>query len=139
MAGSRTDGCGEGTGATTPDVASCLRACCDALQEKKGFDVTVLHLTDVSPVADHFVIASGFSRPQVQGLADGVTERLRAEGCPLLRREGYAAARWVCLDYGDVVVHIFHDDVRRYFDLERLWGDVPRDRLTAGQAVAAPA
>jgi ribosome-associated protein len=112
-----------------------LRSCCDVLLAKKAFDVVVLHVTAVTSVADHFVIASGFSRTQVQSLADSVRERMERDGWRELRSEGYPEARWVCLDYGDVVVHVFLDEVRRYFDLERLWSDAPRERLTE----AAPA
>lgn len=100
-----------------------------ALLAKKAFDVIVCEVGAVSSLADHFVICSGGSRIAVQALADAVRETLAESGVRPLRSEGYAEARWICLDYGDVVVHIFQHDVRRYFDLERLWGDVPQRRL----------
>ena len=112
---------------------------CAALVGKKAFDVTVLDLTALSSVADHFVIASGNSRVAVQALADSLHEALAETGDRPLHREGYAEARWICLDYADVVVHLFQQDVRRYFDLERLWGDAPQrhleDPATAAVAV----
>ena len=106
-----------------------LETCCQALLAKKAYDVVVLDVGRLTPVADHFVIASGFSRTQVQAMADSVLERMAGEGYRARRSEGYADARWVCLDYGDVVVHVFQDEVRRYFDLESLWGDAPCQRL----------
>jgi ribosome-associated protein len=98
---------------------------------KKGADPIVLDMSQVTPVADYFVICSAPSRLQVQAIADGVAEALAERP---RRSEGYSEARWVCLDYGDVVVHVFQEDSRRYFDLERLWGDVPR--LDVDEAVA---
>ena len=108
-----------------------LAECCQALREKKAYDVAVLHVAALTPVADHYVVASGFSRRQVQTLADAVRERMGRCGYREVHCEGYTEARWVCIDYGDVVVHIFQDEVRRYFDLEGLWADAPQERLEA--------
>ncbi len=124
-----TDQSGEGAGAEGTDGSDRLRGCCEALASRKGIDVVVMRVAELSSVTDHFVIASGHSRTQVQALADAVRERLLAEDRPALRCEGYAEARWICIDYGEFVVHVFLDEVRRYFDLERLWGDAPRDRF----------
>jgi ribosome-associated protein len=99
-----------------------LRAVVAALEEHKARDVAVLAVEQVSILADYFVLCSGGSRNQVQALADAVVERVGGEA----RVEGYQEGRWVCLDLGPVVVHVFQDDVRAYFDLERLWGDAPR-------------
>jgi len=111
------------------EVGWCLERVGTALLAKKAFDVTVCDVGAVSSIADHFVICSGTSRIAVQALADAVRESLAADGVRPLRSEGYAEARWVCLDYGDIVVHVFQQEVRRYFDLERLWGDAPQRRL----------
>lgn len=99
------------------------------LLEKKARDVVVCDVASVSSLADQFVIASAGSRVAVQALADAVRQGLEQQGRRPVRSEGYAEARWVCLDYGSVVVHIFLEEVRRYFDLERLWGDVPQRHL----------
>jgi ribosome-associated protein len=98
-----------------------LRAVVEAAEGRKAEDLVVLDLSRVSIVADHFVICSGGSTLQVQAIADAIA----AEAGPA-RVEGYREARWICLDLGDIVVHVFHRDVRVYFDLERLWGDAPR-------------
>lgn len=111
---------------------------CAVLLAKKASDVTVCDLGALSSVADHFVLASGSSRTSVQALADSLREELSAGGERPLRSEGYAEARWICLDYGDVVVHLFQHDVRRYFDLERLWGDAPQRHLEDLASVPAP-
>jgi ribosome-associated protein len=101
-----------------------------ALLAKKALDVTVMDIAALSSIGDQFVVASGRSRTAVQALADAVRESMEAAGERPLRVEGYGEARWVCLDFGDIIVHLFQDEVRRYFDLERLWGDAPQERLT---------
>ncbi len=98
---------------------------CAALVAKKAHDVTVLDIAAVSSVADTFIVASAQSRLAVQALADAVRDAARAAGERPLRSEGHAEGRWICLDFGDIIVHLFQEDVRRYFDLERLWGDAP--------------
>lgn len=103
----------------------------DALADKKAVDVLVLDMRKVSLVADYFVLASGTSRMHVQTLADAVEDGLQPGGRSLRGREGYSEARWVCLDYGDVVIHLFQPEVRAYFELERLWSDAPRVSLEA--------
>lgn len=113
-----------------------LEEMCAALLEKKASDVTDIDVATRSSVADRFVIASGGSRIAVQALADAVRERLATWGERPLRTEGYAEGRWVCLDCGDVVIHLFQHEVRRYFDLERLWGDAPQ-RSWESEALAA--
>ncbi len=102
---------------------------CSALVAKKALDVTVLDISALSSVADAFIVASAYSRLAVQALADGVREAARAAGERPLRSEGESEGRWICLDFGDIVVHLFLDEVRRYFDLERLWGDAPARRF----------
>lgn len=93
----------------------------DACEAHKAVEAAVLPLRDTI-VADYFVIAAGRSRTQVQAIAEGIEEALQAEGVRLGHREGYDTARWVLLDYGDVVVHIFAEEERRFYGLERLWG-----------------
>jgi len=107
-------------------VENTLAAIQRVLADKKAVDVVTLDMRQVSVVADYFVLASGTSRLHVQTLADAVEEDLAGTGQVMRGREGYREARWVCLDYGDIVVHLFQPEVRRYFDLERLWSDAPR-------------
>jgi ribosome-associated protein len=82
-------------------------------------------------ITDVFVIASGTSHRHVLTLADAVEERLSKFGRKPLRREGLEHATWVLLDYGDVVVHVFDEPTRRYYDLERLWVDAPRTEFSS--------
>ena len=90
-------------------------------------DVVILDLRGVSDMTDFFVIASGTNVRQVQAVADAVQELLRKQlSVKPARVEGYNTAEWVLLDYGDFVVHVFNVETRRFYDLERLWRDVPR-------------
>lgn len=91
--------------------------------ERKAEDVVVLDMREVTLVADYFVLMSGRTPLQVGALADHIEEGLLAAGAQRLHRVGGARAHWILLDFGSVVVHVFTDDERRYYDLERLWGD----------------
>ena len=101
-----------------------------ACEEHKAVEAAVLPLRDTI-VADYFVVAAGRSRTQVQAIAEGVEERMQEAGVHLGHREGFDTARWVLLDYGDVVVHIFAEEERRFYGLERLWGETEAAREDA--------
>ncbi|QGP92460.1 Ribosomal silencing factor RsfS [Neomoorella glycerini] len=105
------------------DAARVAELAARAVGEKKGLDPVILDLRGITLIADYFVIASGTSATQVQAIAGRVEELLEAAGVKLLHREGWDAARWILLDYGAVVVHIFQEEERRFYDLERLWRD----------------
>lgn len=98
----------------------------DALDEKKGLDIALLEVGDLLAITEVFVIVTGTSRPHAQTLAESVVERLKDHGRRPLRREGVAEAEWILLDFGDFVVHVFQDEPRDFYGLERLWGDAPR-------------
>jgi ribosome-associated protein len=94
-----------------------------------------LDVSSLLVITDLFVIASGTSRRHILTLAEEVEAELKEIGRRPLRREGFDDATWVLLDYGDVVIHVFDDPTRRFYDLERLWGDAPRrEYRTAAQA-----
>ena len=98
-----------------------------AAAEKQGRDTLVFEVGKVLAITDAFVITSGSNSRQVRTIAETVEERVRdAGGGGPSRIEGLDDARWVLLDYGDFVVHVFLDEARRYYDLERLWADAPR-------------
>lgn len=97
----------------------------ETLDRKKAEDVVVLDLRAHTPVADYFVIASAQTMVQIRAVTEAVEEALAAAGGRLLGREGHARARWVLLDFGPVVVHIFGPEARRLYSLERLWADAP--------------
>jgi ribosome-associated protein len=107
------------------DTAARVRTAVAAAEDRKAIDLKVLHLGDVSGFTDYFVICSGTNERQVQAIADAVEERLRAERVRPLHVEGYNRAQWVLLDYGDLVVHVFQEQPRSFYALERLWSDAP--------------
>jgi ribosome-associated protein len=107
------------------DTAQRVREAVAAAEDRKAADLKVLHLQKVSDFTDYFLICSGASERQVQAIADAVQERLRGHRVRPLHVEGYNRAQWVLLDYGDLVVHVFQEQPRRYYALERLWGDAP--------------
>ncbi len=95
----------------------------DLASDKKAVDVVLLRTTEVTTMADYFVIGSGRSDRQVQALAQAIADELREEGIRPLGIEGRGAARWVLLDYGSVIVHLFAPEEREYYGLERLWSN----------------
>lgn len=96
---------------------------CEALEDKKANDIKVIDIEKVSSLADYFIIASGSNRNQVQAMADNVDEMLGKAGYPVKQTEGYATANWILMDYGDIVIHIFDEENRLFYDLERIWRD----------------
>ena len=94
---------------------------CQVLYNKKAFDILAIEVTEKTVLADWFVIASGRAATQVKALCDEVEEKAQEAGLTLKRREGYPEGRWIVLDYGDILVHLFHPDERRYYNIERLW------------------
>ena len=98
-----------------------------AADDKRGADTLILAVGNVLAVTDHFVITSGTNPRQVRTIADEVERRITEGGGPKpIRIEGLDDLTWVLLDYGDFVVHVFNDEARRYYELERLWSDAPR-------------
>ena len=94
-----------------------------ALQDKKGEDIRVIDISGVTVIADYFIIASGSNPNQVQALVDNVEEQMYKAGYDDPRVEGYNTTSWVLLDYNDVIVHVFSQDDRLFYDLERIWRD----------------
>lgn len=97
-----------------------------AASGKKALDIITIDMRRVPTVCNYFVIASGTSTTQVKAIADNVVKKLKEAGERLWRIEGEREALWILLDYGDVVAHIFYDETRRFYELERLWGDLPQ-------------
>lgn len=95
----------------------------EAAEDKKAIDVTVLDISGVSIIADYFIICSGRSKTQVQAISERIQEKLEENGVRARRREGFREGNWVLLDYADVVVHVFLESERQFYNLERLWGD----------------
>ena len=102
------------------------KLCREVALDKKAEDVLLLDVRKVSSVADFMLICSGKSEPQLRAIAEAMTDRLRESGVRSARRIAPAATRWVVLDYGDVLVHVFHPELRQKYALEQLWGDAKR-------------
>ncbi|HEY8415460.1 MAG TPA: ribosome silencing factor [Thermaerobacter sp.] len=100
-----------------------------AAEAKKAEDIVILEMGEITLIADYFVICHGQNSIHVRAIVDGVEEALAELGCPPRHREGYDAARWVLLDFDDVVFHAFLGPEREYYGLERLWGDARRLEL----------
>lgn len=99
------------------------RLAAKALCERKGEDIRIIRISDISSIADYFVIAAGSSNTHVKSLADNVEFRLDNENIGVSHIEGYRSDSWILLDYIDVVVHVFSEEAREYYSLERLWED----------------
>lgn len=111
--------------ATAPDVEARCREVVAAAEERKAYDLRVLQLGKVTSLTDYFLICSGTSGRQVKAIADAIEQTMKGEGVRPLQIEGYKNARWVLMDYGDFVVHIFDQETRLFYRLERLWADAP--------------
>ena len=112
-----------GTGLSDQWLEALVKTAVAALQDKKGEDIRVIDISGVTVIADYFIIASGSNPNQVQALVDNVEEQMYKAGYDDPRVEGYNTASWVLLDYNDVIVHVFSQDDRLFYDLERIWRD----------------
>ena len=92
---------------------------------KKGYDIKILNLKNLSSVSDYFLICSADSDVQVKAIADEIDKKLSKQGIKCYHKEGFESLNWVLLDYFDVIVHIFKEESRIYYNLEKLWGDAP--------------
>ena len=100
-----------------------VRKICQILYDKKARDIMALDVRAMTPICDAMVIASGRSTTQVHALVGEIEDRLKEQGIEPRRAEGVNEARWAVLDYGSILVHVFHVEERAYYDLERLWQD----------------
>ncbi len=106
--------------------------CAEAADSKKAFEILILDLRKLTSIADYFVICSGSNTTQVGAIADGIGQALAKAGIQPSHVEGATGANWVLMDYGDVVVHIFEEQTRTYYSLEKLWGEAPRIPVAVG-------
>lgn len=110
--------------------ASILKVAADACDDKRAEEIIALNMQGISLVADYFLICHGNSDKQVQAIAREVKDQAEEHGIPVKRMEGFDEARWILIDLGDVVAHVFHKDERGYYNLEKLWGDAPQEDLS---------
>ena len=101
-------------------------ALCEVLDNKKAFDILAVNVADKTIIADWFVIASGRSTTQVKALCDELEEKAAERGLIARRKEGYQEGRWIVVDFGTILVHLFHPEEREYYKLERPWVDDPQ-------------
>lgn len=97
--------------------------------EKKAYDLVVMEVGDLTSIADYFIVCSGRSDRQVQSIAQGIEEQIGRDGISPLSIEGANRGHWVLMDFSDVIVHIFYEPVREFYDLDGLWGHAPRAEL----------
>jgi ribosome-associated protein len=110
----------------TPESRETALLCVRFALEKKAYDLVLLDVAEHTSLADYFIICTGRSDTQVQAIAQSIQEGLGKMGRKPLSVEGYSSGHWVLVDFGDVVVHVFYEPVREYYDLERLWSHAPR-------------
>ena len=103
-----------------------LLLCINASLKRKAKNLTILNLKELSSFADYFIICSGTSDRQVQSIAASIRENLKEYGIIPLGIEGESLGKWVLMDYEDVIIHVFYEPIREFYDIERLWPDVPR-------------
>lgn len=99
------------------------RLACKALDDKKGLDIKVIDIHEVSVIAEYFIIASGTNINQVQAMVDNVADTLGRAGFEAKQIEGNKSSSWILMDYGDLIVHVFDEENRLFYDLERIWRD----------------
>lgn len=104
-------------------AAEMTKLAIEALEDKKAEDISIIDISEVSVLADYFLIASGNSKNQVQALIDNVEEKLGQASITPKNIEGYQTGNWVLMDYGDLIVHVFDRQNRLFYDLERIWRD----------------
>ncbi|MBZ2175361.1 ribosome silencing factor [Schnuerera sp. xch1] len=105
------------------DIDERISVIVKACDDKNGFDIKVLDLKKLTTFTDYFIIVSGNSTTQTKAISDKIEERMNELGYVISSKEGYGEGRWILLDYGNVVVHIFHRDEREFYNLEKLWTD----------------
>ncbi|ADK85767.1 iojap-like protein [Desulfarculus baarsii DSM 2075] len=118
-------------------VEDLAKLCAAAALQKKAQDLIVLDVGQLAGYADYFIIATGRSTRQAQAIAENVARVCKKAGRPPMGEEGLREGRWALLDFGDVVVHVFYEPVRVFYDLESLWGDAPRLEFDPQELTAA--
>ena len=114
------------------DLKEIVRLVYQALEEKKAEDITIIDISNISVISDYFIVASGSNQNQVQAMVDNVEEQLGRAGYEPKQIEGTKNSSWILMDYGDLIIHIFDEENRLFYDLERIWRDgkeIPADEF----------
>ncbi|OZB88153.1 MAG: ribosome silencing factor [Microbacterium sp. 14-71-5] len=123
----------------SPSAADMLQIAADAARSKGGEDLLALNVSEPLPLVDIFLLVTGNSERNVAAIADEVEDKMIEAGFKRVRREGRSEARWVLLDFGDLIVHVFHEEERTYYGLERLWKDCPVVPIAEPAPLVVPA
>ena len=115
------------------DATKTVLQCTNAALDKKAKNLIILKVKELSSFTDYFIICSGTSDRQVKGIATSIEETLKKAGVLPLGIEGKDSGNWILMDYGDVIIHIFYEPTREFYDIERLWSDIPG--MTVGENV----
>lgn len=102
----------------------------NALDDKKGVNISIIDISEISTIADYFIIAGSNNENQVKALADNVEEQLYKAECTPNHIEGYSNANWILMDFNDIIVHVFNEEDRLFYDLERIWRDGKQINIT---------
>lgn len=105
------------------ELKNTLKLVIDALEDKKAENITIIDISEISVIADYFVITNGSNRSQIQALCDNVEEKLASQKIVPKNIEGYNTANWILMDYQDILVHVFDTESRDFYDLEHMWRD----------------
>ncbi len=105
------------------DNKSILKAAYDAIADKKGENTRIIDISEVSVIADYFIVTNGNNASQVQAIADNVEEKMLEAGLKLNQIEGYNTSSWILMDFSNIIVHVFSKEDRFFYDLERIWSD----------------
>lgn len=108
------------------DLLNIVQKVVHYIDDKSGTNIVALDLGEVTSICDYFIIASGSSSRQVKAIVDELEDRLLLEDIKLIHKEGYDSARWVLLDYGDIIIHVFHNEDRMFYNLEGIWKDADK-------------
>lgn len=112
------------------DIRRLVDIAVKAIEEKKGYNIKVLNINEISPLADYFVIATGSNINQVHAICDEIQALLAKEKCYSRELEGYEKANWILMDYGDFMIHLFQPESREYYNLERIWRDAKEEYVS---------
>jgi ribosome-associated protein len=108
---------------TKAQSAKMAKLACEALEDKKALNIRVIDISDISAIADYFIVASGTNRNQIEALVEEVEERLYKAGYSTGHKEGSSTSPWILLDFKDIIVHIFDEENRMFYNLEKIWSD----------------
>lgn len=105
------------------DIKDLIKTVLNVMDDKKAEDIKILDIHEISTMSNYFIIASANNINQVKAIADEIEEKLYKKGSKLIQSEGYQTARWILLDFDDIIIHLFHKEDREFYQLEKVWAD----------------